>query len=943
MLLRNDRAYLVAGWWPPECKDADERVKEIMESIDLFTPEGGIEPLTEQQAEARGFLLNELGIEEYAGGKYPAAAKYFEAALDYSVDPDMIENLVNTYFEDKRISEAESTLDKYIGILPGNFKLLSLKAALYRQQENFDESKEIYSKLFEQGYDNEEDLLSYLTMVAADEEYEQAIEVLQRFTSNHPSVQAKRWLATMHGRNGDHDVAIKQMLAITVKDKSNLDNLYALAEVYELAGKHGQAVSVSDRIIKADPEDVSVYLLKGRNEFELKQYLAAQSSFDRLLEKYPENEEANHYRQYLAALLGKGDRSQISKVLEPVTLPDVVQKKMDLAEAREVNENENEYDTIDIYKVIGISYEKGEHRRVTTFRKYKVNTLSGVDALSTLTRSFDPLFEQLYVNRLAVYDEAGELVAEGSPADYYVLDDSGTGQASQDRRVHMPVPNLKPGYTVELAVTLEELSAPDSFSYEDNFLVALNPMRLGVVFFHGDRSGIQSYASRVEVQEVGSSLQVWSVEFPEVFELEANQASWEDFLPYVRISGAGLSWEQVGLEYLDRISPKLKLDPETEALARKLINGLSDVNEKVAELTKYVQAECTYKAIEFGVRSQVPNAAAEVRRNGYGDCKDHSVFLFQLLKAAGIDAHLALINSSGRVTESLPSMSQFNHMIVCVSAKEGTLFLDATEKFTTPIVPKTPGLEGKFALVLDPKKPYLKRTPGYDSAVGKVEINRQVTIKREPEAETAALEVREKLLLNPYCSRGLREYLQAYASRDRRTAVRDLVREVEKVRIKKLVVENLDEPTKNLVLNLEYSVPNALSLIGSKSGMQRYVGNMPAIWEYYVLEVSADENRVTPLELKLPMSVTSKTEFRLPQDYELLNPQQLSRQGKSKFMQWTTRLVEADERLIFESSLRRNAGSFAPQEFEQYWQASQAAVSALGSAIRLGKQGLVSN
>jgi len=320
--------------------------------------------------------------------------------------------------------------------------------------------------------------------------------------------------------------------------------------------------------------------------------------------------------------------------------------------------------------------------------------------------------------------------------------------------------------------------------------------------------------------------------------------------------------------------------------------------------------------------------------------------LFQMLRSVGVDAQLALISSAGPIVKELPSLDQFDHMIVYVSGREqngGELFLDATEKHTTPIVPRIPGLEDKFSLVLDPNKPILVRTPDYGKEAGEVRIDRTVRLVLKPDSEMAGLSVSEVLTLNSYSSRGMRGYLQSYNSRERRNAIRDLFSDLEKVRVRKLVVENLDQPMENLVLHVEYDLPKAFNRTVDGEPMGRLVGEVPALWEEYYLDLEYDDSRVTPFKLTMPLSIVSNTEFRVPSGFQLTNSKQLAAEGKSNYMQWTTHVKEMEDKFIFESAIRRGVGIFAPSKFEEYYNEVQRAVSAVRCPVKLGRTRLLGN
>jgi tetratricopeptide (TPR) repeat protein len=109
---------------------------------------------------------------------------------------------------------------------------------------------------------------------------------------------------------------------------------------------------------------------------------------------------------------------------------------------------------------------------------------------------------------------------------------------------------------------------------------------------------------------------------------------------------------------------------------------------------------------------------AEVIKRHYGDCKDKATLLVAMLRAAGIDADLALLSvGPGRdVKEDLPGINRFDHAIVYVPAAAGAttghdaIWIDATaESFAVGYLPYDD--EGRNALVIAAGTSGLTRTP----------------------------------------------------------------------------------------------------------------------------------------------------------------------------------------------------------------------------------------
>jgi transglutaminase-like putative cysteine protease len=119
------------------------------------------------------------------------------------------------------------------------------------------------------------------------------------------------------------------------------------------------------------------------------------------------------------------------------------------------------------------------------------------------------------------------------------------------------------------------------------------------------------------------------------------------------------------------------------------------INEKVAELklkakgnkekflelaTRFVQDEIRYMGIEIGEYSHRPNSPEKILKQRYGDCKDKSTLLCNLLKANGINAYSVFLNTylKKETASLLPSPSVFNHETVVVEFEDRKIYIDPT-------------------------------------------------------------------------------------------------------------------------------------------------------------------------------------------------------------------------------------------------------------------------
>ncbi|MEM7585207.1 MAG: transglutaminase domain-containing protein, partial [Acidobacteriota bacterium] len=155
--------------------------------------------------------------------------------------------------------------------------------------------------------------------------------------------------------------------------------------------------------------------------------------------------------------------------------------------------------------------------------------------------------------------------------------------------------------------------------------------------------------------------------------------------------GEDASWSGVGSWYSDLLRDVPRDAASVRQLSGELTAGLEEPRQRLESLLSFVRKKVRYVAVEIGIGGFRPTAPVDVLARRWGDCKDKSLLLIDLLKAAGIEAHPALIysGSNARIDEQFPSL-QFNHLIVAVPAEAvshssdepvsgGFLFVDPTQ------------------------------------------------------------------------------------------------------------------------------------------------------------------------------------------------------------------------------------------------------------------------
>ena len=153
-----------------------------------------------------------------------------------------------------------------------------------------------------------------------------------------------------------------------------------------------------------------------------------------------------------------------------------------------------------------------------------------------------------------------------------------------------------------------------------------------------------------------------------------------EIAPYVHVSSFA-NWQDLGRWYAQLIAPQFALDEALRQALRQIVTGKKTELEKISAIHQFVLRNTHYVALEFGIYGYKPYPVSQVYARRYGDCKDKASLMIALLRAAGIEADIALVRTRrlGEIGERATSISIFNHAIVYVPKYK--LWLDGTAEY----------------------------------------------------------------------------------------------------------------------------------------------------------------------------------------------------------------------------------------------------------------------
>ncbi len=340
--------------------------------------------------------------------------------------------------------------------------------------------------------------------------------------------------------------------------------------------------------------------------------------------------------------------------------------------------------------------------RVHVQQLYFVGSESALDSHRVSTIRYSPSTEELLVIHARAWKPNGLVLDAQELGDREYADTPVS--MYYDMRLHqLRFAGLEKGDVVELEYSLvpKRRSAPYGGYFGELVLFAgRGPEQLKryvliapaaeKIFVHAEKIAPASVSARD-----GSQVFLWESRSIPALPREPRSPGATEISPYVHVSTMG-DWKQLGSWYAELVRPQFALDQSLQDELARVTSGLHTDKEKISAIQEFVLRSTHYVALEFGIYSYKPYPVTQIYARRFGDCKDKASLMIALLRAAGIEAEIALVRtrSLGDVAAEPASIAVFNHAIVYVPKYE--LWLDGTAEYAGRELP----LEDQGALSL---------------------------------------------------------------------------------------------------------------------------------------------------------------------------------------------------------------------------------------------------
>lgn len=827
--------------------DLPQRFEEITAAMDGFKLLPEPAELPRNDPEFYPNFCNQAGLSYYVRGAYSESRALFDEA--YRVDPaephffnNVLDALANESKPDeivKRIGEASASLRDRAST---QVRAAAAFAALGR----VDEAKGIYQKVFGGGLRDDAALREAADFFTGNGSTKEARELVSAYRAGGTNQQLDLLQARLLSLDGMKKEALEIVEKLHAAAPGNQDILVEFSKALMNADRKDEGLTVLHEAVAGDPENVNLLYQLGYQLADAGKFEEALESLEKAAGISPKDQTIQEELAYVRSRLGRGHDSEVRTALDPVPLPPSLaeppQWKADAVAP--------DADRVNLRQVTVYDFKPGTAAGRTIYHDMVLLSTRAVETMSTLRFTFTPLSERVYLNRLEVLDAEGKVIAKADEKDQYVTTEDGD-QASGSKVLCVPVPGLVSGSRLRYEVTYRDRSPSSAFSFESGFFFNRYGVEEMAICVKGKPADVVARTSgRIEERSEGD-FRIWSVKNVPATPSEGSLPAREHFVPILYLGPSGLDWKKLGDGYLEDIAKQLAVDPDVESLARDIVSKATDDEGKIRMLYRWVQQEFTYKAIEFGTRARIPHPAGVTCANRYGDCKDLSVVLHTMLRAVGIPSRLCLVHTSNRANAELPSMDQFNHMIVHLPAAGGRPmgWLDPTERDHASIEWIGSWLEGRNAFVLEKGASRFEEVA--DAPFPSPHL---VKVERRLEAgEPGMVMVHETVRAEGVAADGFRSYFSSIPAAERVQKFRELVAGFNPgYSLEQLDVRNLQDQNQPLILVLLIKAKDFLATDGS-------LKRLPVTWERDYLRPTPQDRRVSPFTIPYGWQVHSVT------------------------------------------------------------------------------------
>jgi transglutaminase-like putative cysteine protease len=558
----------------------------------------------------------------------------------------------------------------------------------------------------------------------------------------------------------------------------------------------------------------------------------------------------------------------------------------------------------------------------------------GVQKLANVSINFDPSYQSLALHTVNVIRDGQTISKLATPVhvlqretelDYLIYDGSKTASLLLD--------DVRIGDVVEVAYSLSGLnpvfgnkvSGGGSLEWgvpiEHAFLRVMTPLSRPLVL------NARNTKLKPEVHEQdGYRDYSWDRRFVPELKVEKDAPDWYD--PYAAVQWSEFAdWSAVVQWAIPLYQPPAAPGPAIRRELDRIAQEHADPAARIAAVLRLVQREIRYLGIEVGPGSHAPSAPDKVFERRFGDCKDKALLTVAMLRALGVDAVPALVNTelTKGVADLAATPFAFNHVLVRVRHEGRSYWLDPTRAMQQGDLEHLAQADYGYALILAPQQNSLTAMaqPG----------QRKQRLVRSVFDSSAGLDKEVSLTVTTTLEGASADRLRAELARNRSAVVEQYLRyyahDYPGIRSGKDLVVHDDERNNQLMVVESYEIPGFWEK-SSRSARREATIHMPEIESR--MKEPGGVSRNAPLRLDSEEAVTEVSVINLPERWNIKDRNVSISDPAFEFSR--KNVLEADgRRVTLTTQLRPMRDHVVPGDMGNYLKHVKAANDELGYSL----------
>jgi transglutaminase-like putative cysteine protease len=317
-----------------------------------------------------------------------------------------------------------------------------------------------------------------------------------------------------------------------------------------------------------------------------------------------------------------------------------------------------------------------------------VTAHAGAEQAAQFNTSFDPAYEHVDIHSIKVIRD-GQIIDHTNPEKFQVLRrEQNLERLIHDGRVtiHYAIPDVRPGDTVETAVTIygmrKSLAGRHSTWMLFEWGFGIVDLRVRQRAPAQRRIHERRYNNTPEpkiIEADGVTDKRWRVSNRLQVRAEMSAPPWTIQHAAIQFS-EWTDWGEVVSAFLPLYTEDAPLPADLEQEIQKIADAETTLEGRAAAVLRLTQTAVRYLAISMGEGGYTPRPLDETWAARYGDCKDKSKLFVAIARRLGLEAYPALVDtrSGYRLNDILPTAEAFDHCIVKLVIGEAIYWIDPT-------------------------------------------------------------------------------------------------------------------------------------------------------------------------------------------------------------------------------------------------------------------------